>query len=785
MRTKYLSRIICLLIIMNLSNDLLSQKLEAYLPNEVSIGEYDRAANFFNKNAEQYTSGTVVDPKWIDLERFWYRNQVFGGHEFILIDVKNKSRSQAFDHLKLAASLSSAKDTTYESKKLPFESFEFVAKNKIKVYLKKNESWIVDISDYSISGPDSVKKVTNEIFSSDRSKVAYSQNENLWIRYINSGKTKRLSRDGEKNHGYAVVAEGCCREITNRRNEYNPPATLSWSPNGKKIATHKYDERNVEDFHLLEAATGRAILHSWKYPLPGDKNIPTWGLHVFDVKNGNQVSAKVDPIPGGFARSDTLWKDVQWTSDSKKIFFTTRTRNFQKRELYSLDVKTKKTKLIISESNSTYVELNQMRFPHNWRVVKNGKEVLWFSERDGWGHLYLYNKSGKLKKQITKGEWLVIEVLFVDEKNDEVFFTGVGREKDRDPYLIHLYKASLNTGKVTLLSNENAHHIVKLSPNKNYFIDTYSTRSTAPVTVIRELSGKVVMTVEEADIKPLIAEGWTAPIRFKTKGREGKYDFYGYIVLPKDLKKDAKYPVIDYIYPGPQIGPIRTHGFTSSPSSQGHALAELGFIVFVVDALGTPYRSKEFHDGYYADMGDNGLPDHISALKELSKEYPIDLDRIGIYGHSGGGFSSTDAILRHPDFFKVAVSGAGNHDNRGYYFEWGEKYQGLLKELNDSTDTYDSQANQNIAANLKGKLLLTYGSLDDNVHPNLTLLVANELIKHNKDFDMLVLPNRNHGYAREEYIARRTWDYFVKHLLGSNPPKEYKIEKKTSNRKMY
>ena len=241
---------------------------------------------------------------------------------------------------------------------------------------------------------------------------------------------------------------------------------------------------------------------------------------------------------------------------------------------------------------------------------------------------------------------------------------------------------------MTLLSNENAHHIVKLSPNKNYFIDTYSTRSTAPVTVIRELSGKVVMTVEEADIKSLIAEGWTAPIRFKTKGREGKYDFYGYIVLPKDLKKDAKYPVIDYIYPGPQIGPIRTHGFTSSPSSQGHALAELGFIVFVVDALGTPYRSKEFHDGYYADMGDNGLPDHISALKELSKEYPIDLDRIGIYGHSGGGFSSTDAILRHPDFFKVAVSGAGNHDNRGYYFEWGEKYQGLLKELNDVNYEY-------------------------------------------------------------------------------------------------
>ena len=784
MRTKYLSKLSYLLIIMNLSNVLFSQKLEAYSPNNVSITEYDRAANFFNKNAEQFTSGTLVEPKWIDSDRFWFRNLVFGGHEFILIDIKGKTRSQAFDHSKLAASLSSAKDTTFASNKLPFNSFEYIENNKIRFYTKTSERWEVDLNTYELSGPDSLKKVTNEVYSPDRSMVAFSRNENLWVRNLSTGKEKQLSKNGEEHFGYGVVGEGCCREITNRRNNYDPPATVSWSPNGKKIATHRFDERKVEDFHLLEAATGRAILHSWKYPLPGDENIPTWQLHVFDVKSGAQTMAKVDPIPAGFSRADTLWKSVKWTKDVKKIFFTSRTRDFQKRELFSFDVKKKKTKSIIVESNETYVELNQMRFPPNWRVLKNGKEILWFSERDGWGHLYLYNGNGKLKKQITKGDWLVLEVLLVDEKNNEVFFTGVGREKDRDPYLIHLYKASLNTGKVTLLSSEDAHHIVKISPNKNYFIDTYSTRSTAPVTVVRDLSGKVLMTVEEANIDPLLAEGWNPPIRFKTKGRDG-YDFYGYITLPKNLKKGVKYPVIDYIYPGPQIGPIRTHGFTTSPSSQGHALAELGFIVFVVDALGTPYRSKKFHDGYYADMGDNGLPDHISALRELAKEYPIDLDRVGIYGHSGGGFSSTDAILRHPDFFKVAVSGAGNHDNRGYYYEWGEKYQGLLKQIDESTDTYDSQANQNIAANLKGKLLLTYGSLDDNVHPNLTLLVADELIKHNKDFDMLVLPNRNHGYAREEYIARRTWDYFVMHLMGSNPPKEYKIEKKTSNPNMY
>lgn len=777
-RSKYINTITSILLFITLSNDLFSQKLEAYSPNSVSVSQYERAANFFNNNGEQFTSGTIVNPKWVDQNHFWYRNQVFGGHEFILIDINSKTRSPAFDHLKVAASLSRANDTTYKSNKLPFDSFEFVEKNKIRFYTKKTERWEVDFNNYELIGPDSTQKVTNEVYSPDRSTVAFSRNENLWVRNLISDEEKQISKDGEEHFGYGVVAEGCCREITNRRNDYDPPATLSWSPDGKKIATHRYDERKVEDFHLLEAATGRAILHSWKYPLPGDENIPTWQLHVFDVKSREQSMANVDPIPGSYTRSDTLWKDVHWTKDGKKVFFTSRSRDYQKRELFSFDVKKNKTKSIIIEINSTYVELNQMRFSPNWRIINNGKEVLWFSERDGWGHLYLYNGSGKLKKQITKGNWLVLEVLFVDENSNQVYFTGVGRESDRDPYFIHLYSASLKNGKIKLLSPENAHHIIKMSPNNNYFIDTYSTRGTAPVTVLRDLSGKVIMNVQEGDIKPLITEGWNPPIRFKAKGRDGKFDVYGYITLPPNLTKGKKYPVIDYIYPGPQIGPIRTHGFTSSPSSQGHALAELGFIVFVIDALGTPYRSKEFHDGYYANMGDNGLPDHISALRQLSKEYPIDLDRVGIYGHSGGGFSSTDAILRHPEFFKVAVSGAGNHDNRGYYFEWGEKYQGLLNEINDSTDTYDSQANQNLAANLKGKLLLTYGSLDDNVHPNLTLLVADELIKNNKDFDMLVLPNRNHGYAREEYVARRTWDYFVMHLMGSTPPKEYKIERK-------
>ena len=263
---------------------------------------------------------------------------------------------------------------------------------------------------------------------------------------------------------------------------------------------------------------------------------------------------------------------------------------------------------------------------------------------------------------------------------------------------------------------------------------------------------------------------------FVAKGRDGRTDVHGLLWFPSDFDPDRRYPVIDYIYPGPQIGSVTIYDFAPAGRGNGQALAELGFIVFAVDAFGTPLRSKAFHDAYYGDMGDNGIPDHIAALKELALRHPqMDLDRVGIFGHSGGGFSSTDAILRFPDFFKVAVSGAGNHDNRGYHFPWGEKYHGLLEHNPDGTDSYSRQANQDLAPRLRGKLLLHYGTLDDNVHPNMTIRVIQELIQANLDFDMFVVPNANHGYGNDPYVLRRTWDYFVEHLAGVEPPHQYRI----------
>ena len=274
----------------------------------------------------------------------------------------------------------------------------------------------------------------------------------------------------------------------------------------------------------------------------------------------------------------------------------------------------------------------------------------------------------------------------------------------------------------------------------------------------------------------LLAQGWRYPEHFTVAARDGVTPLHGFLYFPSDFDEDALYPVVDYIYPGPQIGPIRSRQASVSAPGNAAAMAELGFIVFVIDAMGTPMRDKAFHDAYYGNMRDNGIPDHISAMRKLAQRYPqMDLDRVGIFGHSGGGFSSTDALLSYPDFFKVAVSSAGNHDNRSYDFTWGEKYQGLLEENPDGTDSFDGQANQHLADKLEGNLLLMYGTLDDNVHPNANHLLINELIKANKDFDLLVLPNRNHGFSSEPYVIRRTWDYFVRHLLGTDPPRGYEI----------
>ncbi len=763
--------------------------------------DYQRAEQFLGQNSRLLVAGEAVRPVWLPGgDRFWYRNNTGAGSEFVLVDPVTRSRRQAFDHTRLAAALSLANDTAYEPHKLPFQTFEFADNGRsIAIELDTLRSVTCDLGAYTCTRPAKpTRKPVSEARSSDGKWSAFTRNGNLFVRPTAGGADVQLTRDAEPDYGYATPI-GCCDQVTSVRQRREKRPVLLWSPDSKRIATYRADERSVKPLYLLETATGRPILHTYRYALPGDSVVPRLETYVIDVDTKQGVRSErgaQDAVNTSccWLVTDTLWKDGRWgsatpatTADGPpgaagfdEFFYTHGQRDYRKFELIALDARTGKTRKILEETSPTFVELNLNSggLP-NWRVLNGNREIVWFSERDGWGHLYLFDATtGQLKNRITDGPWIVSDVVHVDEVNRLLYFTARGREQGRDPYLRFLYRVRLDGSGLTLLTPEDADHSIYMPPSGRVIVDTYSRPDTVPTSVLRALDGRVLLTLEQGDVSRLLARGLVMPERFVVKARDGVSDLYGLLYRPSKFDPKARYPIIDYIYPGPQVGPIGNRTFTVSPRGDAQALAELGFTVFQIDAFGTPLRSKAFHDAYYGNMGDNGLADHVAAIRQLAARYPqIDVDRVGIYGHSGGGFSGTDAILRYPDFYKVAVSSAGNHDNRSYDYSWGEKYQGLVKKIPAGGDNYDAQANHLLARNLKGKLLLMYGTLDDNVHPNATLLLINELVRYNKNFDLLVMPNRNHGFAGEPYVVRRTWDYFVKHLLGKEPPEDFEIRR--------
>jgi dipeptidyl aminopeptidase/acylaminoacyl peptidase len=468
------------------------------------------------------------------------------------------------------------------------------------------------------------------------------------------------------------------------------------------------------------------------------------------------------------------WADVAWYPDASQLAFVSSSRDHKTATLRVADATTGEVRTVLEETVATQYESGLDG--ENWRVLPASNEVIWFSERDDWAHLYLYDlRTGALKHRITSGPWVVLDLLRVDEQSRTLFFTAAGREPGRDPYFRHLYRIGMDGRNLQLVTPEDANHIVTLSPDGKYFVDSWSTPTTPPTTVLRDDRGRVVVALEQADISRLVEAGWTPPIPFTVKARDGVTDLFGLMYRPSTFDSTRSYPVINYLYPGPQSGSVGSRSFSAARGDK-QALAELGFIVVEVDAMGTPMRSKSFHDAYYGNMGDNGLPDQIAMIRQLAARHRwMDTTRAGIYGHSGGGYAAADGILRYPDFYKVAVSQAGNHDNRNYEDDWGERYQGLLVRNGDGTTNYDNQANQLQAKNLKGKLLIAHGTMDSNVPPSNTMVVVDALIRANKDFDLLLLPNRGHGFGNELYMMRRRWDYFVRHLLGAEPPAGYQI----------
>ena len=466
--------------------------------------------------------------------------------------------------------------------------------------------------------------------------------------------------------------------------------------------------------------------------------------------------------------------DAQWYPDGSKLAFISSSRDHKHAWMRVADAGTGEVRTLFEEKSDTQVG-DATLTPDLWRVIPKSNELIWWSQRDNWLQLYLYDlASGKLKNRITSGTGNVKEVLRVDESTRTIYYGGVGKEAGRDPYFEHLYRIGFDGRGNTLLTPENANHAISMSPDGRYFVDSYSSPSVPPVTVLRDNGGRLAQSIEKADVSRLVAAGWHPPTQFTVKGRDGRTDIYGLMFAPSNLDSTKKYPIINYVYPTPS-GSVGSRSF-SAARRDNQALAELGFIVVTIDGIGTAGRSRSFLDVAYGHLADNTIPDQVAGMKELAKRYSfIDIDRVGIWGHSGGGFATATAMFRIGDFFDVGIAESGNHDNRNYEDDWGERYQGLMQR-EGVTDNYAADANQTYAANLKGKLLLAHGSMDDNVPSSNTMLVIDALIKANKDFDLLIIPNARHGYGSAgNYMMRRRWDYFVRNLLGAEPPKEYRI----------
>lgn len=690
--------------------------------------DYQRAAGMLGANVNKYVDN-AIRPQWTTDGKIWYKAEADGESVYKLVDPKKKKIQTAHTRSEL------------------FEDGEV-------------EQGAGRWTRRTAKSPDG----RYEVFIKDW---------NLWLREVESGEEKALTNDGIKDFGYATDNAGW---------KHTDRAIVSWSPDSKKIATFQQDQRHVSTMYLVKTKVGAPELMEWKYPLPEDEDIIRIHRVIIDISGEEPRMTRLKLAPD--ARRGTLCDDIScegglddisWSTDSKHLVFVSTSRNHKEAHVRMADCESGEVRDIFHEFVETQFESGQGSI--NWKYLSDTKEIIWYSERSDWGHLYLYDsESGTLKHPITQGEFVVLSVVKVDQENRVIFFMASGKEKG-NPYYEYLYRVDFSGENLQLLSPEPGHHRISLSPDGQYFTDSYSQPDVPPVYELRNMEGELIRVLERADISRLEATGWNLPSPFKVRSADDRWDLYGVMHTPPKLEDGKKYPVILYIYPGPQGGSVRGWGFSAARGDH-QALTELGFVVVALEGSCNPGRSKSFHDACYGNMGENTLPDQVAGLKQLQEQYGfLDLDKVGIWGHSGGGFATGAAMFKYPDFFKVGISESGNHDNRNYEDDWGERYIGLEIIDEQGVSNYEHQANQVHAENLKGKLLIIHGGMDDNVPPYNSYLVADALIKANKDFDFLLLPNARHGYGADSYyIMRRRWDYFVQHLLGATPPKEFKIK---------
>lgn len=746
---------------------------------QVSVADYERAASMLGDRTGPLVDHATSGIGWLDDGSLVYRERTEGVERVLRFDPATGKTAPAFNAQALADAMNLAaggKGRPVEAGKLPPLRVVRNTDGSLRLAGMQGE-FRCDAAGCSAlakaaTGPEPGAA------SPDGSREAFIRDWNLWLRDVASGKETQLTFDGKPDYGYATDNAGW---------KHTDEAILVWSPDGRKIATFQQDQRKTSTMTLVATNAGQPKVEQWKYPFVGDKDVTMIERVIIDLSAATPKTIRLQLPPDQHRStcSDDIacsegWEDVQWARDGKTLAFVSTDRGHKSAILRVADAATGKVRDVHTETVKTQYQSAPALDSVNWRYLPESNEFLWFSQKSDWGHLYLHDlATGKEKRQITSGDWNVAQIGHLDPASRTLWFRGVGREAGRDPYFVHYYKVGMDGGDVQLLTPENANHAITPSKDGKRFVDMYSTIDTAPVAVVRDADGKQLAELARTDLTRLKAAGWVAPESFTVKARDGKTDLYGQLFKPSNFDAKKKYPIVTYIYPGPQVGSIRSRSFTAAHGDH-QALAELGFIVIAVDGMGTPMRSKSFQDAWYGDMADNTLPDQVAALKQLAAKYPwIDATRAGMWGHSGGGNATATALFRYPEVYKVGIAESGNHDNLAYEDDWGERYHGLLEAKADGTSNYTGQDNAAYAKNLQGKLFLLHGMMDDNVPPQSTLLVVDALMKANKDFDLLLLPHARHGFGRDSYyVMRRRWDYFVQHLLGATPPKEFELKPK-------
>lgn len=725
-----------------------------------TIDDYERAQNLYEKFRGKVVHTITGEPQWNEEENiFWYRRTVEGGHEFIRVDAGQNERRPAFDHSRLAASLSARTDTSYTAETLPFNSFEYTD-NEQAIEVTFNDSiYTCTLDQYECSSrevdterqgspqwgawdhdldPVDCSHSESTVASPDEQWEAYVHNYNVVVKRVGSDEVIQLSQDGSEGNYYSV-------------------RSFSWSPDSKKLAAYRVKPGYDRKIHYVESSPENQLQPrhlSRSYQKPGDA-LDVEEPVLFHVEDEEQINIDRSLFPNAYSQTQ-----IQWWENSRAFHFEYNERGHQRYRILEVNAETGEPRILVNEEPETFFSYATSLFRH----YTDDDEIVWMSERDGWRHLYLYDAhTGEVKNQITSGDWVVRGVDHVDEENRQIWFRASGVDEDQDPYYIHYFRVNFDGSGLTRFTRENGTHSVTFSSDRSYYVDTWSQVDHAPVSELRRTSDQsLVMELEQGDKSALEKEGWQAPEQFVAKGRDGETDIYGVIVRPTNFDPEKSYPVIEYIYAGPHDNFVPK---AFLPFSQMMSLAELGFIVVQIDGMGTANRSKAFHDVAWRNLKDAGFPDRILWHEAVAETYPwYDNSKVGIYGRSAGGQSSLGALLFHPEHYHVAVSSVGCHDNRMDKIWWNEQWMGW-----PIGPHYAASSNVEHAHKLEGKVLLIVGELDTNVDPASTYQVADALIKADKDFDFLSIPGAGHG-SIGEYEQRRRFDYFVRHLHGAETP---------------